>query len=301
MAERAPRPKLKRLRAEPEGKPEAAEAPPAKRKARSPGTAKSPTAPPPPSKGKAPSKKAATGGKKGAQSDRPKKSKQVITSTFVSDGLRKRLDRIERREFSRTPLHEHGTDRLAWLVANPQYIATRVLQQALPGLVTTAFGYTRGLLLFHNEYTLQRALGQKKVTVGGRVYRIHQYDRKPRDLACLLERNEKNQQYPKAILEAQMTELAARALLEKLPSLEKVQWVGEGRRESGPRGWPVICGATGVFGEEAACRQAVGVGLFNIEGEHVRVRPYKAWDERYETVPQPAVPSKTRRASATKA
>ena len=204
-----------------------------------------------------------------------------VTSLFLNEELERRNIQDQTNELKKKPLRTYSSDCLAWLVANPKYISHRVLQQYVPGLVNAQFRYKQGLLMFHNDYGMQKALEKRTALIDGQHYPIDKF-KSSNQLRVLLSKNKTAKQYSHATIDAEVTEISSRALLQRVPGLDIVDW--EPDRRGAHSITQSFCGATAKFASAAACKKALEIGLFNIEGENVRVRPYKRWNERNEEI-----------------
>eukprot|EP00667_Euglena_gracilis_P015360 EG_transcript_15970 len=213
----------------------------------------------------------------------------AMRCVFLSPSLRQRhSDPAVRDALTAHSLPKSDHSCLAWFVANPQYIATRYLQLQLPGLVNTAFGFNSGILMFKTPFGRDQALRRGFVETADGKYRMKAF-RPHADLKLVLARNPKFQNSYHVELKASVTAVAADALFTRFPDAEVVEWALDRQPESHWTPWPVICGATVRFASAEACQRAVAVGLYNVEGEHVRVRPFRRWADRNEEIPKPGV------------
>ena len=116
--------------------------------------------------------------KKRKKGDDTDAAHQTVHRTFVSKRLHEKADDAQAKELYVKPIRTYDQNTLAWLVANPKFIANRVCQQYLPGLVNVRFCRGQGLLLFHNEYAAKQLLKRKKVEIDGQGYELEAFQPK---------------------------------------------------------------------------------------------------------------------------
>jgi hypothetical protein len=228
--------------------------------------------------------------KKRKKGDDTDAAHQTVHRTFVSKRLHEKADDAQAKELYVKPIRTYDQNTLAWLVANPKFIANRVCQQYLPGLVNVRFCRGQGLLLFHNEYAAKQLLKRKKVEIDGQGYELEAFQPKlHRQLKTLgkVFNNYGYKKYHPAVIKAQVTEISSRALTTRIKGLDIVNW--EPDRRSTERLVETFCGAKAKFSSAASCQSAVDIGLFNIEGENLRVRPYLKFHQRNEEIRRGAV------------